>query len=283
MRVIYSVCTAFQPIDEYQDFPISTFAENHVKVWIDLPRGPVVKRCLVGAILFMSSAAAVAATSNWKWNELSNPKEVSQKGDIVHFVVHPVARKGIRQELVYGPKAQPSEARQFEVWLRLPTTTIGSSLSGEFKSVTLARWNENITAGGKRPPLSLRLRQGHLVATVWNDALYKQDAEGDGLVVFDQAVDADRWYRVSGCLQFEPHHGKVKIQIQSCKLERDCLTAAVDTQYTGQPGFGFSDSIDYEFRLGVYSSAPSASTKSVFVVDDRIVSDQAKVFGDCKL
>lgn len=162
------------------------------------------------------------------------------------FEIRPDDRKvsdGYRAELRDPYIAAPGE----EVWYRFRTLIPRDFPFHRRHSVVLAQWHDRKVKGqpAQRPQLALRLVDGSLRLTLWNDAVFAAQGErGDGLFVYEtRDFPRGEWLDMRYRVKWSPgDDGLAQVWINGRQV----------TDYRGPIGYK-ADVYGPYFKLGIYT------------------------------
>ena len=146
------------------------------------------------------------------------------------------------------------------------------------KSVTVSQWHEQLAEGYKRPPFAMRVKGSEVLMTIWNDRILdEQGINGDGLVILRFPVDKKSWYRINGCLNFDPVAGVVKVEVRKCSSHDECEKTK-SYSYESSPGIGYQSALSYYFKFGAYTTWKFSKQ---FLVDHFVKSGSVRIVETC--
>lgn len=135
-------------------------------------------------------------------------------------------------------------------------TRIPESLPNWDKNIVLAQWHDQAVPGvpAKRPPLSMRIRNGTIIFYLWNDAIWEENGQnGQGKVLASFTPKKGEWFNIKVFASWRTDsRGQILIFLNNKEL----------VNYNGSVGYRSDEAGPY-FKFGIYTTNAFSGTMSV--------------------
>jgi hypothetical protein len=189
---------------------------------------------------------------------------------LVKFEIWPKTQQinqGVRAELRDMFEARNGE----EVWYRFSTIIPPGYPFDVAPDAVVAQWHERMPEGvqHRRPPIAHRLFERTFRVTVWDDAAFAANPNGNGILAFEQSgigegVELEYVYRV---VWKQDQAGRIVAwrRIKSCSvIEMACSSGQWAKLFERSGPIGFKDAESYYFKMGIYTTHPFRTPMFVY-------------------